>query len=127
LGGRLIKAERDADGNGRIDQWWDYQSIDCPVISTDTDGNGLPDPTSRVDFCSEATTKPPEQATPTTAPVFQKDTQALPTETSNTTETESENTAKASDSTVSKSGADSIGTSTSARPTNGAKGQPNEK
>jgi len=86
--GRLVKAERDSDGNGRIDQWWDYKTPDCPIIRSDVDGNGEPDPTSQVDFCSEASYKPPEQAVPTAAPMLQKDTQALPTETSSKTVTE---------------------------------------
>jgi hypothetical protein len=86
--GRLVKAERDSDGNGRIDQWWDYKTSDCPIIRSDIDGNGEPDPTSQVDFCSEAGYKPPEQAAPATAPMLQKDTQALPTETSNKAEGE---------------------------------------
>jgi hypothetical protein len=81
--GRIIKAERDSDGNGRIDQWWDYKTADCPLIRSDVDGNGEPDPSSQVDFCSEAGYKPPEAAAPATAPMLQKDTQALPTETSN--------------------------------------------
>ncbi|MGC4065379.1 MAG: hypothetical protein QM784_12165 [Polyangiaceae bacterium] len=88
--GRLVKAERDSDGNGKIDQWWDYKTPDCPLIRSDIDGNGEPDPTSQVDFCSEASYKPPEQAAPTTAPMLQKDTQALPSELSNRPEGESE-------------------------------------
>jgi hypothetical protein len=88
--GRLVKAERDSDGNGKIDQWWDYKTPDCPLIRSDIDGNGEPDPTSQVDFCSEASYKPPEQAAPTTAPMLQKDTQALPSELSNRPEGEAE-------------------------------------
>jgi hypothetical protein len=117
--GRLVKAERDADGNGRIDQWWEYKSVDCPIIRTDTDGNGEPDPTSQVDFCSEAGYKPPEQATPTTAPVFQKDTQALPTETSNKAVTEPEDAGKKPET---AEGAEKPG-----QPASSNKGQPNEK
>jgi hypothetical protein len=86
--GRLVKAERDSDGNGKTDQWWDYKTPDCPLIRSDIDGNGEPDPTSQVDFCSEASYKPPEQAAPTTAPMLQKDTQALPSELSNRPEGE---------------------------------------
>lgn len=85
-GGRLVRAERDSDGNGRIDQWWDYKTPDCPLIRSDTDGNGEPDPKSVVDYCSESGYKPPEQAAPSAAPMLQKETEALPTETSNRVE-----------------------------------------
>jgi hypothetical protein len=82
--GRLVRAERDSDGDGRIDQWWDYKTPDCPLIRSDIDGNGQPDAKSEVDYCKESGYKPPEQAAPTAAPMLQKDTAALPTETSNT-------------------------------------------
>lgn len=83
--GRLVKAERDSDGNGHVDQWWEYKTPDCPIIRSDVDGNGEPDPTSRVDFCSEASYQPPEQADQKTAPMLHQETQALPTETSSKT------------------------------------------
>lgn len=82
-GGRLVRAERDSDSDGQVDQWWDYKTADCPLIRTDADGNGQPDPKAEVDYCKESGYKPPEQATPTAAPMLQKDTAALPTETSN--------------------------------------------
>jgi hypothetical protein len=84
--GRIVRAERDSDADGRVDQWWDYKTPDCPVIRADTDGNGEPDPKSEVDYCSESGYKPPEQAAPTAAPMLQKETEALPTETSNRVE-----------------------------------------
>lgn len=87
-GGRLVRAERDSDGNGHVDQWWDYKTPDCPLIRSDSDGNGEPDPTSAVDYCSESGYRPPEQAAPTAAPMLQKETEALPTETSNRPESE---------------------------------------
>jgi hypothetical protein len=86
--GRLVRAERDSDADGRVDQWWDYKTPDCPVIRADVDGNGEPDPKTEVDYCKESGYKPPEQAVPTAAPMLQKETQALPTETSNKPESE---------------------------------------
>jgi hypothetical protein len=83
MGGRLVRAERDSDANGRVDQWWDYKTPDCPIIRSDSDGNGEPDANTAVDYCAESGYKPPEQAAPTAAPMLQKETQALPTETSN--------------------------------------------
>jgi hypothetical protein len=81
-GGRLARAERDADGDGRVDQWWDYRTPECPLIRTDSDGNGEPDAKSEVDYCKESGYKPPEQAAPMAAPMLQKETAPLPTETS---------------------------------------------
>jgi hypothetical protein len=140
--GKLVKAERDADGNGRIDQWWEYKTLECPIIRTDSDGNGEPDPTSQVDFCSEAGYKPPEPVTPTTQPMLQKDTQALPTETSNQPEGENSDAPK-TDAPTKESGSPSTPPekasgnaasketgSPSTQPTKKAgsdKGKPNEK
>jgi hypothetical protein len=49
--GRLIRTERDADGNGVVDQWWDFAAPDCPVITSDRDGDGKPDPGSETRAC----------------------------------------------------------------------------
>lgn len=83
-GGRIISAERDSNGDGRIDQWWDYKTADCPVIHSDIDGNGQPDPNSSVDYCKETNYKPPDQLESARPEMLKKDTDALPTETSNT-------------------------------------------
>lgn len=82
--GRIVSAERDANGDGRVDQWWDFKSADCPVIHSDIDGNGQPDPSSTVDYCKETNYKPPEQIDNTRPEMLKKETDALPTETSNT-------------------------------------------
>jgi len=82
-GGRLARAERDSDSDGHVDQWWDYKTADCPLIRTDADGDGQPDAKAEVDYCKESGYKPPEQTAPSVAPMLQKDTAALPTETSN--------------------------------------------
>ena len=83
-GGRIVSAERDSNGDGRIDQWWDYKSPDCPLIHSDSDGNGQPDPNSTVDYCKETNYKPPDQLESARPEMLKKETEALPTETSNT-------------------------------------------
>jgi hypothetical protein len=82
--GKIVGTERDANGDGRVDQWWDFKSADCPVIRSDIDGNGQPDPSSTVDYCKETNYKPPEQIDNTRPEMLKKETDALPTETSNT-------------------------------------------
>jgi hypothetical protein len=83
-GGRLVSAERDSNGDGRVDQWWDYKTPDCPMIRSDIDGNGQPDPNSVIDYCKETNYKPQEQIDNTRPEMLKKETDALPTETSNT-------------------------------------------
>ena len=89
-GGRLARTERDADGDGTIDQWWEYPagaSADCPVIHTDGDGDGRPDPGSTVDVCKQPGSGyvPPERQGPAnTGPSFKpSDTGETPTELEN--------------------------------------------
>jgi hypothetical protein len=53
-GGKLSRSERDANGDDYIDQWWEYpesRSRDCPLIHSDVDGDGRPDPGATVDVC----------------------------------------------------------------------------
>jgi hypothetical protein len=65
-GGKLARTERDSDGDSQIDQWWEYpkpDSPDCPVIHSDVDGDGHPDPGATVNVCGEASGYvPPERA-----------------------------------------------------------------
>lgn len=50
--GKPVNAERDADGDAAIDQWWEFpKGPDCPLIHTDVDSDGRPDPGATVDFC----------------------------------------------------------------------------
>jgi hypothetical protein len=52
--GKLSRSERDANGDDYIDQWWEYpeaRSRDCPLIHSDVDGDGRPDPGATVDVC----------------------------------------------------------------------------
>ena len=53
---RLIRTERDSAGDDIIDQWWEYPKgakAKCPVIHSDVDGDGRPDPGVTVDVCGE--------------------------------------------------------------------------
>lgn len=51
--GTLTQSERDADGDGVIDQWWEYPQakLECPLVHTDVDGDGRPDPDATVNLC----------------------------------------------------------------------------
>jgi hypothetical protein len=64
-GGKLARTERDSDGDSQIDQWWEYPKPDqpeCPVIHSDVDGDGHPDPGATVNVCGEASGYvPPER------------------------------------------------------------------
>lgn len=54
VGGKLARTERDSNGDDYVDQWWDYperRSRDCPLIHSDVDGDGRPDPGATVDVC----------------------------------------------------------------------------
>ena len=55
--GRLVKRERDTDGDGIIDQWWTFnnpQNPRCAIVASDRNADGKPDPESVVDLCGEA-------------------------------------------------------------------------
>ncbi len=52
--GVLKRGERDANGDGVIDQWWEYPRAaepECALVHSDTDGDGHPDPGATVDIC----------------------------------------------------------------------------
>lgn len=54
--GQLARSERDSNGDDYIDQWWEYpdrRAADCPVIHSDVDGDGQPDPGATVDICRD--------------------------------------------------------------------------
>jgi len=65
--GKLARTERDSDGDAIIDQWWEYPKPDrpdCPMIHSDVDGDGRPDPGATVDVCgSSSGYVPPERMT----------------------------------------------------------------
>ncbi len=55
-GDKVVRAERDSNGDDVIDQWWEYpsgRSADCPLIHSDVDGDGRPDPGATVDVCGQ--------------------------------------------------------------------------
>ena len=65
-GDRLVRRERDSDGDKIIDQWWQFNdptNVRCAVVSTDKNADGKPDPTSVVDLCGESYGAP-KQAPP---------------------------------------------------------------
>jgi hypothetical protein len=55
--GQLTRAERDTNGDGIVDQWWEYpkrnQAAACPLIHSDMDGDGRPDPGATIDLCAK--------------------------------------------------------------------------
>lgn len=83
--GKLARTERDSDGDSVVDQWWEYPRPDhpeCPLIHSDVDGDGHPDPGASVDVCKEyAAYVPPERGEDVKAQGanFERS-QALPTE-----------------------------------------------
>lgn len=82
--GEIARTERDSDGDEIVDQWWEYQSKKCPLIHSDVDGDGRPDPGATVDYCKATGYVPPErpgQRRPT-SPSFERPGD-LPTELEN--------------------------------------------
>ncbi len=79
--GALARSERDSNGDGIIDQWWEYTTPGCPMIHSDVNNDGKPDPGATVDYCKETGYVPPERQGPAAAqpPDFNKAT-AAPTE-----------------------------------------------
>ncbi len=64
--GQVVRTERDENGDGVIDQWWEYPTRGCPLIHVDVDGDGRPDPGASIDYCKETGYRPPPL--PTAAP-----------------------------------------------------------
>ena len=83
--GALARTERDSDGDTQIDQWWEYPKsdrLDCPLIHSDVDGDGHPDPGATVDVCGESSGYvPPEKGDKGSSTSFDRGPGgALPTE-----------------------------------------------
>jgi hypothetical protein len=87
-GGRLVSAERDSDGDALVDQWWEFaegRSEECPLVHSDVNRDGRPDPGASVDLCegSEAAegaaALPPEPSVP-----VETNQPSVPVETGNT-------------------------------------------
>jgi len=54
--GKVSRTERDSNGDDYVDQWWEYpaeRTGDCPLIHSDVDGDGRPDPGATVDVCRD--------------------------------------------------------------------------
>jgi hypothetical protein len=52
--GLLDRTERDSNADAVVDQWWEYpraNAPDCPLVHSDVDGDGRPDPGASVDTC----------------------------------------------------------------------------
>jgi len=60
--GVLVRTERDSNGDGIIDQWWEYPKPGCPLIHADMNNDGRPDPGATIDYCKETGYVPPERA-----------------------------------------------------------------
>ena len=79
--GALVRTERDSNGDGVIDQWWEYPKPGCPLIHADVNNDGRPDPGATIDYCKETGYVPPERADKQVAsPTFDTKT-SMPTET----------------------------------------------
>jgi hypothetical protein len=60
--GKVARTERDSNGDDYVDQWWEYpaeRAADCPLIHSDVDGDGYPDPGATVDVCRDQYTPAP--------------------------------------------------------------------
>jgi hypothetical protein len=81
--GVLTRTERDSNGDGIVDQWWEYPKPGCPLIHADVNNDGRPDPGATIDYCKETGYVPPERADKGPArPTFETKS-SLPTETEN--------------------------------------------
>jgi len=75
-GGRLVRRERDADGDALVDQWWTFNDPTdpkCAVVASDRNVDGKPDPENVVDLCGDARAKarptpPPAGSAPAPMP-----------------------------------------------------------
>jgi hypothetical protein len=81
--GVLVRTERDSNGDGTIDQWWEYPKPGCPLIHADMNNDGRPDPGATIDYCKETGYVPPDRSDKAPAsPTFETKS-TMPTETEN--------------------------------------------
>lgn len=81
-GQRLARSERDSDGDGRIDEWWEYLDParpDCPTMYADANGDGRRDQKAGVDLCAVGYVPPVREEFRYRSPDFQRP-DSLPTE-----------------------------------------------
>jgi hypothetical protein len=76
--GVLARSERDSDSDAVVDQWWEYPKPGCPMIHTDANEDGRPDPGTTIDYCKETGYVPPERQyyRQTEGPSFRDETSA---------------------------------------------------
>jgi hypothetical protein len=76
--GALARSERDSDSDAVVDQWWEYPKPGCPMIHTDANEDGRPDPGTTIDYCKETGYVPPERQyyRQTEGPSFRDETSA---------------------------------------------------
>ncbi len=80
--GVLTRAERDSDGDDLVDQWWEYAQSGCPLMHSDANRDGKPDPGTTIDYCKDTGYVPPERQNyrQVESPDFRRS-DAVPTET----------------------------------------------
>ncbi len=79
---RVARSERDSDGDGRIDEWWEYPDParpDCPTMYADANGDGRRDQKAGVDLCAVGYVPPARDEFRYRSPDFQRP-DSLPTE-----------------------------------------------
>lgn len=81
--GKVSRAERDSNGDAYIDQWWEYteqRSEECPLIHSDVDGDGRPDPGATVDVCRDQHIPKARDQDDAPEPLDEEPAPAIPTE-----------------------------------------------
>ena len=82
---KRVRTERDSDGDGIVDEWWEYPNADrpgCPMMYADADGDARPDPGSEVDLCEQGYIPPARDEYRYRSPDFQRPGE-MPTEVEN--------------------------------------------
>ncbi len=82
---KRVRTERDSDGDGIVDEWWEYPHADrpgCPMMYSDADGDAKPDPGSEVDLCDQGYVPPERDDYRYKSPDFQRP-GTMPTEVEN--------------------------------------------
>ncbi len=72
---KRVRTERDSDGDGIVDEWWEYPNADrpgCPMMYSDADGDAKPDPGSEVDLCEQGYIPPARDDYRYKSPDFQR-------------------------------------------------------
>lgn len=81
--GERARTERDANGDGKVDEWWDYpnpKKPDCPMMYQDQNNDGQPDKKAGVDLCAAGYVPPERKSSRPNSPKFERDQGGLPTE-----------------------------------------------